>query len=293
MLKRLTTGIVYLAILLAFFLARAFLRDVFWGMLIFDLLLLLFAQLGTFEMCRALKDQLGSVQKTLIHIFSAALLFSYSLSDILAKDFSFAGTCAVFFAAFAVLLGILVVRHEKTSLESIGASFLALIFPTAFLLPICMINHMTDLGELGILFVFAICPFADCFAFVFGVLFKKKFPKKMSPHVSPNKTIIGGIGGLLGGALGSVFIFFVYYGLVHPAKFYYPNLLWFLLLGVLCAVFAEFGDLAESAIKRKLGIKDMGNILPGHGGILDRIDSALYAALPVALVLWIGIMTGI
>lgn len=298
MLKRLLTGIAYLAVLFAFYLARVLLHDFFWGVLIFDLLILLFAVLGTFEMCRALSSRLDGVQRLLIHFFSAAAIAVYSACEIAfryfsAKDFSLAALFATLLFATAAILGLLVVRHEKTSLESTGAALLALLYPTVFLLCLCMINHMPSLGELGILFVFAICPFADCFAFVFGVLFKKKFPKKMSPHVSPNKTVIGGIGGLLGGILGAVLIFFAYYGLIRHTSFPYDRLVWFILLGAISAAFAEFGDLAESAIKRKLAIKDMGKLLPGHGGVLDRIDSALYASLAVGLVLWIGGMTAI
>lgn len=297
MLKRLLTGIVYLAVLLAFYLARVLLQDQFWGMLLFDLLILLFALCGTFEMVRAFQDRLSGLQKALVMIFSAALLLCYSLSDIAfkffsAKDVAFPAVFAATVGAAAILLAVLVVRHEKTSLESVGFSLLALLYPSVFLLTLSAVNHMS-LGALGLLFVFAICPFADCFAFVFGVLFKKKLPRKMAPHVSPHKTVIGGIGGILGGALGAVCIFFAYYGLVARTDFPYQNLAWFVLLGVIVSVFAEFGDLVESALKRKIGIKDMGKILPGHGGVLDRIDSALYASPAVALVLWLGLMTGI
>lgn len=297
MLKRLLTGIVYLAVLLAFYFARIFWQDQFLGMLLFDLLILLFCLFGSFEMTRAFSDRICSLQKALVIFFSAALLLCYSLFDIAfkffsGKDIALSVCFAVFLGALAILMAVLVVRHEKTSLESAGFSVLALIYPSAFLLSLCMINHM-PLGGLGLLFVFAICPFSDCFAFVFGVLGKKKFPKKMAPHVSPHKTVVGGIGGILGGALGAVCIFFAYYGLISRADFPYQNLAWFVLLGVIVSLFAEFGDLVESALKRKIGIKDMGKILPGHGGVLDRIDSALYASPAVALVLWIGIMTGV
>lgn len=120
---------------------------------------------------------------------------------------------------------------------------------------------------------------------------------KMSPNVSPNKTMIGGFGSLIGGAIGAVAVFFAYYGIFHPADFstqweyLWQNLVFFIALGILMAAFAEFGDLVESAVKRKIGIKDMGKLLPGHGGILDRIDSSLYASLIVCFVMAIRIMT--
>ena len=72
---------------------------------------------------------------------------------------------------------------------------------------------------------------------------------------------------------------------------HWANLVFFIALGVLTSAFTELGDLVESAVKRKLGIKDMGKILPGHGGILDRIDSTLYASLIVCFVFVMRIMT--
>ena len=100
------------------------------------------------------------------------------------------------------------------------------------------------------------------------------------------------MGGLIGGALGAVCIFFVYYGLLEPCDLNteWLNLVFFIALGVLTAAFTEFGDLVESAVKRKLEIKDMGRLLPGHGGILYRIDSTLYAGLIVCFVLTMRIL---
>ena len=120
----------------------------------------------------------------------------------------------------------------------------------------------------------------------------------MAPNVSPNKTLVGGVGGLVGGAIGAVLVFFIYYGLCTPLRaesfenivFEWESLYLFLGVGVISSFFAQFGDLVESAIKRKLEIKDMGKILPGHGGLLDRIDSSLYAGLAVCLIFTIRIM---
>lgn len=301
-MKRLLTGIVYILTLLAFFVLRVYFHEP----LFFDLIVLVFAVVGNFEMCRALGDRIDRFQKTAVQIFSAGFIFCYAVSDSVFKylqERAAAGETVVnyspnfafiiFMAGAAVLVSRLVFRHETTELASVGYSFLAFVYPSTFLLVVSGVNHMPEFSEIGILFVFAICPFADCFAYVFGKLLGKKLPLKMAPHVSPNKTVIGGFGGLLGGAIGAVCIFFIYYGLIFPADLNtkWTNLIFFIALGVLTAAFAEIGDLVESAFKRKLGIKDMGKILPGHGGILDRIDSSLYASLIVCFVFVLRIMT--
>jgi phosphatidate cytidylyltransferase len=89
-------------------------------------------------------------------------------------------------------------------------------------------------------------------------------------HVSPSKTVEG----LLGGALGAVIASVVFNELLgsNPWEGLGPALE----LGLVVALMAPLGDLAESLLKRDLGIKDMGTILPGHGGVLDRFDALLF-----------------
>lgn len=110
----------------------------------------------------------------------------------------------------------------------------------------------------------------DIGAFCFGILWGKR---KILPLVSPKKTYIGSLGGIVGSVLASVALSHFMPG--------YP--LWaFLLLGLVTAVFAQLGDFFESLLKRIANIKDSGKMMPGHGGILDRIDGVLFAA-PVFL----------
>jgi phosphatidate cytidylyltransferase len=106
----------------------------------------------------------------------------------------------------------------------------------------------------------------DTFAYVFGVLLGKH---KLAPTVSPKKTWEGFIGGLVFTAIGGALAF--RYLLEFDARIG-------AVVGIMGVITATVGDLIESAIKRDLAIKDMGTLLPGHGGMLDRIDSALLTA---------------
>ncbi len=307
MLKRTITGIVYISVLIGFFLVKILVQPQWLGMLLFDILVVAFSVIGTYEMIRALGDRLVLAQKIIIGIFSTGSLICYAVSDTVYKVLAERGAevvnyspnlaFIVFMAGAALLFSFLVTAHEKVDLQSLGYSFIAFVYPSVFLLVLTGINHMpnVDFSEMGILYAFIICPFADTLAFFFGKLFGKKLPRKMAPNISPNKTLIGGFGGLVGGAFGAVVIFFIYYGFrgseAIASALTGMNLFFFIGLGVLTAAFAEFGDLVESAVKRKLEIKDMGNILPGHGGVLDRIDSTLFASLIVCFVFVLRIMT--
>lgn len=107
----------------------------------------------------------------------------------------------------------------------------------------------------------------DTGAFFIGRAFGRR---KLAPHVSPGKTIAGAVGGLAAGALASVAL-----GLLLGLS---PTPAAMAALGALLAVAGQLGDLAESLIKRSLGVKDMGHLFPGHGGVLDRLDSILFTA---------------
>ena len=285
---RLISGSCYIALLAAFFCLKIFLP---YGDFYFDGLLYAFALLGTFEMLRATKEKTAAAQRGIVYAFTVITIPAVAVGEFW-KGCGFAVIgCAVLVLAVA-LLALLVIRHEETSLEGLGVALLSAVYPTLFLSLTVLTNHATAPAGLEaygfdsrllILFVFVISPCADSIAYVFGRFLRKYFPKKMTPVISPNKTVIGGIGGLVGGMLGAVALYFIYNA---AAGSYQQMGLWlpvYLGIGLVASVATAFGDLVESCIKRKLGLKDMGNIMPGHGGALDRLDSVLYSTVAVYL----------
>ncbi len=118
------------------------------------------------------------------------------------------------------------------------------------------------IGKIFTLVVVVSCN--DTFAYFSGVLFGKH---PLAPHISPKKTWEGLIGAIVATTLGAALVF-------HFALHDH----WWLgaLIGILGVITATCGDLIESALKRDLRIKDMGTLLPGHGGVLDRVDSLLF-----------------
>ncbi|MBQ7949271.1 MAG: phosphatidate cytidylyltransferase [Clostridia bacterium] len=285
---RLISGTCYIAILAAFFCMKIFLP---YGDFYFDALIYAFAILGTFEMLRATKEKTTATQRSVVYVFSALCIPACALGEYF-KGWGFAAIGICVLVLTAVLLSLLVICHEETSLEGLGVSLLSAVYPTLLLALMVIANHApapAALAEFGfdsrilILFVFVVSPCADSIAYVFGRFLKKYFPKKMTPVISPNKTVIGGIGGLVGGMLGAAALYFIYNAAAGSFAEMYIWLPVYLLIGLVASVATAFGDLVESCIKRKLGLKDMGNIMPGHGGALDRLDSALFSTIAVYL----------
>ncbi len=111
----------------------------------------------------------------------------------------------------------------------------------------------------------------DTFAYFTGKFLGKH---KLCPNVSPNKTIEGAVGGVIGNMIASSIMFIIFdkfFFTVHTLA------LWqIIIISAILSVISMFGDLSASLIKRNHGIKDFGNIFPGHGGVMDRIDSCLF-----------------
>ena len=121
-------------------------------------------------------------------------------------------------------------------------------------------------GSNLVFFLLLIVWLGDIAAYYWGKYFGER---PLAPVVSPNKTMEGAIAGLAGNLIAGVIV--GYFFLDHIAMVHC------LLVALICGTIGQFGDLAESLLKRHAGIKDSGDVLPGHGGVLDRIDSLLFA----------------
>ena len=112
---------------------------------------------------------------------------------------------------------------------------------------------------------------SDSLALFGGMLFGKT---KLAPRVSPKKTREGAVSGLVGGMVGMI-LFRIFFFLCTEIQLHIG---WCVLMGLVGAILGQLGDLSFSCVKRQYGIKDYGRLLPGHGGVLDRFDSVIFAA---------------
>ena len=139
-------------------------------------------------------------------------------------------------------------------------------------------NALFLISTFGLILAFAIPVFTDTFAYLTGSLFKGK---KLCPKISPNKTISGAIGGALWGAISAVVLYLMFnaFDMYNEVFVQIGFQFWhFIIVGLVVSVVCELGDLFESYLKRKANVKDSGDILPGHGGVLDRMDSHIVCA---------------
>ncbi len=139
-------------------------------------------------------------------------------------------------------------------------------------------------GSDGVYLILLLCSMVwatDIFAYFSG---KTIGGAKMAPKISPNKTWAGLIGGMAGSAIVAMIFGLPKFsiGLFSTTPLYYMGL-----MGAVLAVIGQVGDLIVSALKRKYNLKDTGNIIPGHGGVLDRIDGLLLVSLAFALIITI------
>ena len=178
-----------------------------------------------------------------------------------------------------ILLIAMVVTYPKHNIVDIALTLFAPIYEGLLISFIIMIRG-AEYGDFLVWLIFISAWGSDTFAYFTGILCGKH---KLAPVLSPKKTIEGAVGGAIGAA-GIAWIYTWIY-----TQFAYPimeeKILFIVGIVFVSAILSQFGDLAASAIKRTLDVKDFGYIFPGHGGVLDRFDSILFVAPFIAIAL--------
>lgn len=268
MLKRAVTAI----ILVGYAFAMLYLGTaVHYGFL--DALIMSFAFVGTYEMYHTFrkseyKNSWGSPLLLCVAIYPLWYFLGYK-GILIALSLSICLALAVF------------TFKAEMELKDLLATIFSLIYPMALVsLAFALSREFPCGGTFAISFAIFLPVFSDTFAYLVGSTLGKR---KLCPSISPKKTVAGAIGGLLGSVLCAVtfFLLFDLYAVIPVGYVSFSDsvavrAVVFVVLGIVGGVLAEIGDLAASRIKRTINIKDFGNIFPGHGGVLDRLDSIMF-----------------
>lgn len=266
-IKRALTGALFVCILVG---------CIIYSEYTFAALFAVITAMGVWEFCGLVNQREGVDVNRPICTLGGVYLFLAFFAHTAFADLNTAfGSGAVFIPYLIILIYSFIrelyMQHEDPiqtwAYTMLSQIYIALPFSLLNLLAFFNVADMHVVYSWGVplaLFIFIWCN--DTGAYLSGMTFGKH---KLFPRISPKKTWEGSIGGCIL-TVGVAYLIAPWIGLEHFAS---------MGLGAVVVIFGTWGDLVESLFKRKLGIKDSGNILPGHGGILDRFDSALMAIM--------------
>ena len=264
-IKRTLSGIGFAAIMLAAFLTNEYVYGV---VMLLSLVLM---------MKEFLHMTCGSSYKysQALSILSGATLF---ILTFLFKGFDVPGRFVIlaFVPVFILMINSLYVK-DKSCFDKFSNLYAALIYIAVpwSLLNFAVFNQAGEFNGMLLLCFFAIIWGTDVGAYMFGITLGQKYGKKLFPEISPKKSWIGFWGGLFTAVAVAIAL--------HYVGMFRFDLIHCIFMGILLCIAGVYGDLIESQWKRYYEVKDSGNLIPGHGGLLDRFDSALIA-IPVGII---------
>ena len=263
--KRSISGIGFAAIMLAAFLTNEYV----YGVVMFLSLIIMMKEFLTMTCGNEYRYSQA------LSIFSGAVLFTLIY---LYKAFHFPGRLVIlaFVPVFLLMINSLYLK-DKTRFDKFANLYAVLIYIAVpwSLLNFAVFNAAGEFNGILLLCFFCIIWGTDVGAYLFGITLGQKYGKKLFPSISPKKSWIGFWGGLataVGVAIALHYVGLFRFDLIHC-----------IFMGVLLCVAGVYGDLIESQWKRHYNVKDSGNLIPGHGGLLDRFDSALIA-IPIGII---------
>lgn len=245
------------------------------GGLFFDIALALLTMGATYELYKMYKAELFKYNIMLFIqlLLSGAMFFSiaFYLKGTLELEYMFVLVLFILFIA-----GMSLIFKEDFTAEDFGRLFVSVLYP-AF--GFAVLSWLRDIDTYNIGFLFMITVFTDIFAYVFGVNFGKH---KIAPKISPKKSVEGSIGGTLSALiLTGLYLLLLNIDVVGEISI---NVWTSILLILFISIVGQIGDLIASKLKRGFNIKDFSQIFPGHGGVMDRFDSVIFAGITLLLI---------
>lgn len=211
----------------------------------------------------------------ILSILAGATLFTLIY---LFKGFNFPGRLVIlaFVPVFILMINSLYVK-DKSRFDKFSNLYAALIYIAVpwSLLNFAVFNSAGEFNGVLLLCFFAIIWGTDVGAYLFGITLGQKYGKKLFPSISPKKSWIGFWGGIFMAVAVAV--------ILHYLGIFCFDLIHCISMALLLSVTGVYGDLIESQWKRHYEVKDSGSLIPGHGGLLDRFDSALIA-IPIGII---------
>ena len=211
----------------------------------------------------------------ILSILAGATLFTLTYFY---KGFNVPGRFVIlaFVPVFVLMINSLYVK-DKSRFDKFSNLYTALIYIAVpwSLLNFAVFNQAGEFNGKMLLCFFAIIWGTDVGAYMFGITLGQKYGKKLFPSISPKKSWIGFWGGIFTSVLVAV--------ILHYTGLFSFDILHCIIMAVLLCITGVYGDLIESQWKRHYEVKDSGNLIPGHGGLLDRFDSALIA-IPIGII---------
>lgn len=240
-----------------------FVPVVYMGSWILELVIAGLGIIGLFELFRMKGNKLFTIEGIISILALLALLFPHYVSMIIPEYMT---TQNIFYLFVLLLLVCTVFSKNNFTFDDVAVAVLGIMY-IGYGFKFLLLTRQSGLDLL--LFVLFVVWATDIGAYLIG---RKLGKHKLAPSISPNKTIEGAAGGVVL-ALIVAFIYLAFYPQAYST-------IGMLILTIVLSVSGQLGDLVESAFKRYYNVKDSGNLLPGHGGILDRFDSLLFV-LPI------------
>lgn len=241
---------------------------IYFGGIVFHLTVLAIMLGAVYEMKRALK----------IVEINTMLTMNYLYAIIAAITVYFGGNGYLLgiLLLFSVLTFAISMMLPKYSVKDAIATVFVFVYPTTLIL---LLSVLEKYGREFIIGAIIASVITDTAAFFVGRRFGDA---KLCPSISPNKTVAGAIGGA-GATMVLLPVYWLIAALIQNTLIDVTQVFMWILLALLCGIFAQFGDLFASSIKRYCGLKDYSNLIPGHGGIMDRLDSIMFTTMLVYL----------